>query len=237
MKRQNKQQNTKGASLFTHRSSLFTGLLLTLLCTASTAAQAERYRVDLILFQDKTGAGEESPLPPEAPGLKGALEPFDTVKLRAAGIEMLPDEKFGLMEHWKRLVNSQRHEPLLRLAWIQKDPPAEPGPRLRLRFGSPYTAITPSGGAGVYPVDGSVALLAGRFLHLDADLVHVQPGTDGELGGYRLKERRRLRRDELHHLDSPRIGLLVRAQRADVKTEPPKRAPSAPAPKAGPSKP
>jgi len=179
-------------------------------------ALAERYRVDLILFADNTAAAGEQPVAAQAPNLTGALDLGDTAKLRAAGIEILPDESFGLAEAWKRLRNSRNHEPLLRLAWLQKDPPAERGVSLRLRWGKPGNEPSRTGGA-VYPVDGTVALLVGRFLHLDADLAFTRADDSGVLGSFRLNERRRLRRDELHHLDSPRLGLLVRAQRAEEK--------------------
>lgn len=191
-------------------------------------AHAERYRVDLILFADKTGVGDEAPLPAQAPDLARSLEPTDTAKLRAAGIEMLPDENFGLLDEWKKLSNSQRQQPLLRLAWLQKDPPSERGVSLRLRSGALLSAAASNGSppstpdaarptlrTGIHAVDGTVALLMGRFLHLDADLIYTQTGSDGELGSYRLKERRRMRRNELHHLDSPRLGLLARVQKAD----------------------
>lgn len=182
-------------------------------------AQAERYRVDLILYVDKTGSGGEVSVRPSLPELSRVIELGESAQLRSAGIEILPDESFGLSREWKRLANSQRHQPLLRLAWIQKDPPAENGPGLRLRSGTPV--IWNSSGAGgsrsaeLYPVDGSVRLLMGRFLHLDADLGYTVNRENGELGSYRLQERRRMRRDELHHLDSPRMGLLVRVQKAD----------------------
>jgi hypothetical protein len=182
-------------------------------------AHAERYRVDLILFADRTGVGDEAPLPAQPPDVSRSLEPTDTAKLRAAGVELLPDEGFGLLDQWKKLSNSRYQQPLLRLAWLQKDPPGERSERsarvsLRLRSGA---LLTPANNAGtpIYAVDGTVALLLGRFLHLDADLQHTQTNSAGELVGYRLKERRRMRRNELHHLDSPRLGLLVRVQKAD----------------------
>jgi hypothetical protein len=77
-------------------------------------------------------------------------------------------------------------------------------------------------------VDGWVALLAGRYLHLDTSFVTTEAREDAELASFRLRERRRLRRDEVHHLDSPRLGLVVRAQRAD---QPLKSAPAKPAAK------
>lgn len=200
-------------------------------------ALAERYRVDLIVFADNTAPPGEVPAAAQAPDLARALELTDTAKLRAAGIEILPDESFGLGEAWKRLRNSRNHEPLLRLAWLQKDPPAERGVSLRLRWGTPLGDLA-RGGAAVYPVDGTVALLVGRFLHLDADLAYTQAAADdGTLASFRLQERRRLRRNELHHLDSPKLGLLVRAQRAEEKPASPAATPPAqpkPAPERAP---
>lgn len=199
------------------RSRFLAGLVL-LALLAPAAAHAERYRVDLILFIDRSAAAGEATLPLVMPNLTNAIEPFDTAKLRAAGIEVLPDESFGLMDAWNHLKNSKNHQPLLRLAWLQKDPPAERGVSLRLHSGEPFSRLMPAGSAGLYPVDGSIALLAERFLHFDAELVYTQE-VSGELRSFHLKERRRVKRDELHHLDSPRLGLLLRAQRADEKTE------------------
>lgn len=179
------------------------------------AAHAERYRVDLILFIDRSGPAGESPQPLQVPDTARALEAFETVPLRNAGIELLPDDQFGLAEEWSRLRNSKNHQPIVRLAWLQKDPPAERGPAIRLHWGSPFTDVATLSAQRVYPVDGAVTLLAGRYLHLEADLVYTQAEpSSGELRSFRLKERRRLRRDELNHLDSPRLGVLMKATRA-----------------------
>ncbi len=193
---------------------------------APASALAERYRVDLILFADRSTPSNESSQPVLLPETVRTFEPWEVSPLRNAGIEILEDELFGLNEAWNRLRNSRNHEPLIRIAWIQKDPPAERGIALRLKQGKPMTSLTPGGSVEVYPVDGWVALLAGRYLHLDANFVQTQVQEDGALRSFRLRERRRLKRDELNHLDSPRLGLLVRTQRADPK---PIVAPPAPA--------
>lgn len=198
------------------------------------AAYAERYRVDLILFIDRSGPAGESPQPLQVPDTARAIETFETVPLRNAGIELLPDEAFGLTEEWSRLRNSKNHQPIVRLAWLQKDPPAERGPAIRLHWGNPFTNVATLSAQRVYPVDGSVTLLAGRYLHLEAELVYTQADASGELRSFRLKERRRLRRDELNHLDSPRLGVLMKATRAPAAapapTAPATAAPKRPAP-------
>jgi hypothetical protein len=203
-------------------------LLLALALAAPSTALAERYRVDVILFADRSAPANESTLTLQQPNVAKALEPYDTSQLRAAGIELLPDDQFGLVKEWSHLKNSKNHQPLLRLAWLQKDPPAERGVSLRLHWGNPMTQVSTLRSSQVYPVDGTVALLAGRFLHLDVELAYTQE-LNGELRSFRLKERRRLKRDELHHIDSPRLGVLARAQRADPKpvAQAPAKAPAA----------
>jgi len=213
------------------RRSLRAAALLAL--ALPLAAHAERYRVDLILFVDRSGPAGESPQPLQVPDTARALEAFETVPLRSAGIELLPDDQFGLAEEWSRLRNSKNHQPIVRLAWLQKDPPAERGPAIRLHWGSPFTDVATLSAQRVYPVDGSVTLLAGRYLHFEAELVYTQAdASSGELRSFRLKERRRLRRDELNHLDSPRLGVLMKATRApEGKDAKPAAKPAAPAKK------
>jgi hypothetical protein len=200
-----------------NRPSLWLRAATLAVLLAPATALAERYRVDLILFADRAVASSEGSQPVLLPETVRSYEPWEVAPLRNAGIEILEDELFGLMNEWNRLRNSRNHEPLIRIAWFQKDPPAERGIALRLKHGKPMTSLTPGGSVEVYPVDGWVALLAGRYLHLDMNFVQTQAAEDGALRSYRLRERRRMKRDELNHLDSPRLGVLVRTQRADPK--------------------
>lgn len=67
---------------------------------------------------------------------------------------------------------------------------------------------------------GTLTLFRGRYLHMDADLGYrlryYQPSrTDRRTAApetpvYVLKQRRRMRSDELHYLDHPAIGLLIK---------------------------
>lgn len=176
----------------------FFGLLLLAL---AWPVQAETYRMDLILFVDRYAASETGVLG-LVPDLARAVLPDDGAALQAAGITVLPDAAFGLQEQWQRLRNSKRFQPLARLAWTQRDPPAANGPALRLRWAEASGATT---------VDGRVMLLlANRYLTLDADLLYAAGGS-----GWKLDTRRRMRRDELHHLDSARLGIVARVSKAD----------------------
>lgn len=192
------------------------GLLLTVLMALPLRAQAESYRVDLIVFRF-LGPAEESGSDPASPKLTGAIDAGNAQALSTAGITLLADEQFGLTDEWARLKSSGQFRPLLRLAWTQAQPPAERGPSIRIKTGASFTVTDPDSIASrsINEIDGSVALLLGRFLHLDTDLVYTQV-DDAGARSWRLDERRRLRRDELNHLDSPRLGVLVRVIKADV---------------------
>ncbi len=185
--------------------------LFLLLFSATALAQAPAdvyYRVDLIVFLDKHSSGEQ---PVNALPLKieQRFEPDDAATLASVGIERLPESDFALAKELQKLRLSKRYQPLTTLSWIQKNPPAERGPSLHLRWGQPLDA----NGVTLNTVDGSVALLMNRYLHLDADLTHNSNRADGTIGSIQLRERRRMKRDELHYLDSPKLGILASVSR------------------------
>lgn len=187
-----------------------TALLLTLvLLGTALPVQAETWRVDLIVFRF-LGPAEETGKTPEAPRLRNAIEIEDTARLAASGIKLLPTADFALDGHWNQLKSSSQFRPLIRIAWTQANPPNDNGPRLRLRAGQKFT-LDADGGLGArefQEVDGSVGLHLGRFLHLDTDLLFTQPGDTP--ASWQLDESRRMRSEELHHLDSPRLGVIAK---------------------------
>lgn len=193
------------------RAALVTAVLM-LICLP---ARADTYRVDLIVFLDKY-ASAEAGAAPQAPAADAAIALQNGAALAAAGIRVLPDAEFGLSEQWNRLRNAARFQPLIRIAWTQKDPPSERGPALQLRYGQALTVTDPQTYTSYLtaPVDGSVALRLSRYLHIDVDLRYMQ-AVDGGYRQYSLRERRRMRRNELHHLDSPKLGVLARVNRVE----------------------
>lgn len=184
-----------------------------LLLFAVPLARAEIYRVDLIVFLDKSAPGEQG-RGYDLPDLSHSINLDNAADLKAAGISVLPEEKFALNNEWQHLKLAKSYQPLMRLAWTQENPPAERGPALHLRWGSTLIINDPGSMTTglVSPVDGSVALLLGRYLHLDADLIYSQK-TETGVASYRLREKRRMKRDELHHLDSPRLGIVAKVSK------------------------
>lgn len=184
--------------------------LCTLLCAG--LAHAETYRVDLIVFLNLDAVAEAAQAPTDRSPADGAMNADDRAALAAEGIQVLPESDFALTDAWQRLANSRQFRPLLRMAWTQQNPPRESGPALRLAAGSPQTLNDPVtlSSRTVLPLAGRVALSASRFLHLDV----VADWNDGSRR-YRMDEKRLMRRDELHHLDSPKLGVLARVSRVE----------------------
>ncbi|HWU69053.1 MAG TPA: CsiV family protein [Stenotrophobium sp.] len=184
-------------------------LLICLSLLLPAAAWAETYRVDVIVFLNKGSTDGELGRSTTSIDMRHAIEITDTAALNAAGISLLPDSAFGLTPEWEHLRYSKGFKPLLRLAWIQKDPPAADGPALHLRWGEGFVGT----GASLSPVDGTLSLTADHYLHLNADLVYTEAIGNGYTS-YRLHEDRLMRRDEIHHLDSPKLGILARVVKA-----------------------
>ncbi len=192
-----------------HRS--LTALIAALcLLVGSAQAQAPQYRVDIIVFLDRHASTEGGqPLPGRR--MLSSISVDDPSALAASRIQLLPESDFALSQQWNRLNNAQRYQPLVRLSWVQTNPPSDKGPRLRIEHGNVVT-YGEDGSTPIQALTGSVALEMNRFLHIDADLRYVS-SESGAPRIYPMRERRRVRRGELHYLDSPRLGLLARVVR------------------------
>ena len=178
--------------------------LLLALTLPATAAQAEKLRVDTLIFLNPPSV-EEQGTPPRHPDDERAIAIDDLRGLAYAGIALLPEDSSTLAPEWTMLKASRRYKPLLRLSWLQEAPRFEGGPALRIYL---------PGGDGISGLDGWLRLHRGKGVLLSADLEVVQPGPDQQPLGYRLQERRALTTDTLHYLDSTRIGVLARVSAA-----------------------
>lgn len=183
-------------------------LIVALALMLPTLAGANTYRVDLIVFLDKTAPTEQGRryTPPQ---ISGALALDNVGALRAAGITLIDDASFGLNDQWQRLRTAKRYQPLMRLAWVQRNPPAGRSTPLRLMSGEGFTIGDNLASSLVLPMEGTVNLSGGQLLHLDVDLIYAQPTESGAVS-WRLDERRKMKLNELHHFDSGRLGVLAR---------------------------
>lgn len=68
-------------------------------------------------------------------------------------------------------------------------------------------------------LEGTIRFFMSRHLHLDVDLLYrdTTPGSDNLV--YRLSEQRKLKSQETHYFDHPRLGVLVRVMPLDLEKE------------------
>jgi len=59
-------------------------------------------------------------------------------------------------------------------------------------------------------LNGLIRVTRGRFLHLETDLVLREAGSARP---FRIKLHRRMRSGELHYVDHPKLGILIKAER------------------------
>lgn len=93
---------------------------------------------------------------------------------------------------WAKLLDSPSYHPILHLAWIQRIGSNRLGTAVRVQ--SPR-----------HHVDGFVRIQRGNLLHFIAD-IEYQP----EEVIYHIQEKRRFKLNEIHYLDHPHFGLIVR---------------------------
>jgi hypothetical protein len=180
----------------TVRYSIWLALCVLLLATArSSAADTQAYVIEMIVFERPGGGAEE--FWPDAPG-----EPDRALANRVLGAgTAIPAEARQLGPIAYTL--SRRGLVVLRhLAW--QEVPAS-------RNSQAWQWLD----AG--RLSGLVKITRGRFLHLDTDLLlrdATSPAT------YRIQLSRRMRSNELHYVDHPKVGIVIQATRVERPADP-----------------
>jgi peptidoglycan-binding protein CsiV len=150
--------------------------------------------------------------------------------LFTSSLQWLPD--LALTAEVKAL-NRQRHlRPVIHKRWRQPIPARDrPQP---IYVSSEFTTSAPGTSAGFAKIEGYISVTVGRYLHFaptlwyHADTLGVAPvplpvmGPLPELADNRyfvLSESRRMRSAELHYLDHPKLGVLVRIDPVELPDE------------------
>jgi len=180
---------------FDSRNVILKAVGLLFILTAASAAHSASYKIEMLLFLNQDGAAQSSEYWPDDPGLPSTA---DALPLQGSGS---PYREAGrsLNAHRLQLKQTGRYKPLLHVAWIQ--PVTRKGKKLFFEL--------PGRGS---PLVGTIRMSRGRFLHADLDVLYRTWAGGGESQrSYRLKEKRRMRSDELHYVDHPALGVLIRA--------------------------
>lgn len=177
------------------------------------------------------------------PEIHPILEPDPLLDLMAAVAEFeraltamsnrwLDAETFLLAPDARRVQRSGLGRVLFHGKWIQDVPPRESPDPILIQGGQQLVFPTP-----VHELEGTVGVTLGRFLHFRADLFFHAPalGVEPIAGALsaagrevldpapplvpsymQLSESRRMRSEEIHYLDHPKLGLVVRIDPVEI---------------------
>ncbi len=149
-------------------------------------------------------------------------------RLEADSQHWQPAENFRLQRAANRIERRGYGRILFHGRWLEAVPPRETPSSILVEGGQRLNPPLPG-----HELIGSVGVTLGRYLHFKADLFFHGPGlglspagaamnatgdsllvasaTDtGSQGYMQLSESRRMRSEELHYLDHPKLGLVVR---------------------------
>jgi len=199
-----------------------------------------------------TGPGEPTGEPSTAAGSRPGARAFRVLGRKSRQLA-------GVV---RRLARSGRYQPLLHVAWRQPGFSRSRAPAVHLdsnALGSPIArrrGRDEEARARAPRVDGTLRVYRARYLHVDADLVYrprsmlaspaaattpaeitgeTAPAGASEPTAFRLHQSRRMRSGELHYLDHPLFGVLVRITRYQAPAVPGGPAPAVAAPATHPS--
>ncbi len=121
-------------------------------------------------------------------------------ELAAGSLTWLPESSLTLRNERRRLGARAAYRVVFHGAFVQSIPPRDTPAPILIQTGDRLAAR--------WSIEGSIAVTLARFLHVHARLSR-QPLFD-DPGTQILDEHRRMRSGELHYLDHPAFGLLVR---------------------------
>ncbi len=168
------------------------------LLVAGSAVAVEKYDVELVIFErsSKSAALNESWTDdPGKPDLHNATHVTSSKGLYAK----LPNSKRALTNAASRMRRaSGKPVRLTHMLWRQ--------PAVSKKDATP---VYVSGSTKTGTLEGTAKVSVRRYLHLDLDLLLNSPSGPAP-GLFRMQAHRRMRSGELHYIDHPAMGVLVR---------------------------
>lgn len=140
-----------------------------------------------------------TPTPTPAEALAAAIAKFEA-ELESTSLRWLPRSALVLTSEARRLGARGAFRVLLHGAFVQAAPPRESPIPLLIQTGDRF--------GDRWSVEGTVSVTLARFLHVHAQLWRAP--FAGAPDVQVLDEHRRMRSGELHYLDHPTFGMLVR---------------------------
>ncbi|MDY6943655.1 MAG: CsiV family protein [Pseudomonadota bacterium] len=199
------------------------------------SAFGQNYQVELVIFEnlDRTGLQDEywpAPMLDRA-NWGAAITPASEQTGRGA-FSLLPSSQHKLTRYADSIARGKAYRPVMHLAWVQPGLGESQARAVRISDGRPINLPTNASifvagdtlatdAPATYRLDGTVTVYVNRFIHVQTQLALTEPApTSGTPENplsdtprwreYALVETRRLRTGEIHYLDNPRFGILVR---------------------------
>ena len=195
----------------------------------SIASQEHTFRTDdseepsISLVEDRKFAyiGNDSRLrKSDGIDLLSAIGEFNN-GLQRTSFTWLPNENFELGDEYTKLKRSADIRPIFHGRWRQAVPDRDKGEPISIAFNDPNSPQTLA--QQFSKIEGLISLTAQKFLHLKFRLWYHSDGlgispetmpTNNEThklkkGYMELAETRRMRSQELHYFDHPKIGVLA----------------------------
>ncbi len=208
----------------TSRRILFV-LAMCCLLPGTTLAQSRDYQIEVLVFENlRPGSAPGATL--YVPRLGNAIS-LTGDRAAALGFQQI-EQPSMLIEHAEQIKSSGSYRLLRHIAWQQPGLDNSAARGIRINAGSSFKVHLPgdfrdhdrfvpvtlgpafdgnSREIATTKLSGTIKVRLGRFLHLDTRLVF----TDiDQRRSFRLEQSRKMRSRELHYIDNPRFGLLVR---------------------------
>ena len=202
-----------------HLFKLIVSCCLLLSCQLLQAETKTEYAIDFVVFEDNEARYAGSELWPDS---TQALDTTSKRNTRTKGIRSIKTADYDLLDNEvKRLLNSSRYKVLARKSWLQ------PGLDKLKAVDVEISPDAQSGSTG--NISGSIKIVLERYLHIYTDLVYrkplqvpatttgFNPGAYQQDAAYPVREHRRMRSKELHYIDHPLVGMLVKIVPVETK--------------------
>lgn len=157
---------------------------------------SDPYDIEMLIFERPDDAsGERWPEAPGEPDMSNALAPL-RVSLNGPAMPAVDTER--ALSATARSLSRRGMRVVVHELWRQD---------VQDRDSRTWLAIEAP------MLRGLVRISKGRYLHLDTDLLLEQSDSAQT---YRIQLHRRMRSDETHYIDHPRLGILITARRFET---------------------
>lgn len=213
------------AKKFAKKAKLSTLLILAAIVFLPLTASAKDFQIEVVLFENLR-AGPAASASLYVPRLDDSIG-LTSDKAREMRYQLI-DQPDMLIDYADRIKASGDYRLLRHFAWRQPGLDENSTRPIRVNIGrginvyipeqfSQYQRFVPASRGPTFSegsreistttISGILELRLGRFLHLDTRLVFTDPDSGRS---YRLDHNRKMRSRELHYIDNPKFGMLVR---------------------------